>query len=141
MSHALVAAILVGHGLITSMIGFGAVTSPNAPAMALPSWFAWWPGPFGRSWAFDALSLGAGAQIVGGIVWLVAGLLIVAGGLGWFGFSLFEGSRVTLLVTGAALSLVALALYFHPFYLVAVVINIAIVYLLWGDFLAARGAT
>ena len=37
MSHALVAAILVGHGLITSMIGFGAVTSPNAPAMALPS--------------------------------------------------------------------------------------------------------
>jgi len=40
MSHALVAAILVGHGLITSMTGFGAVTSPNAHAMALPSWIA-----------------------------------------------------------------------------------------------------
>jgi hypothetical protein len=140
MSHALVAAILVGHGFITSMIGFGAVTSPNAPAMALPSWFAWWPGPFGRSWAFDALSLGGGAQVVGGFVWLIAGLLIIAGGLGWFGFSLFEGSRVTLLVAGAALSLVALALYFHPIYLAAVVINIAIVFLLWGDFLAARSA-
>lgn len=140
MSHALVAAILVGHGLITSMIGFGAVTSPNAPAMALPSWFAWWPGPFGRSWAFDAMGLGAGAQILGGVVWLVAGLLIVAGGLGWFGLSLFEGSRVTLLVSGAALSLVALALYFHPIYLLAVAISIAIVYLLWGDFMAARSA-
>jgi hypothetical protein len=140
MSHALVAAILVGHGLITSTIGFGAVTSPNAPAVALPSWFAWWPGPFGRSWAFDALSLGAGAQMVGGFVWLVAGLLIIAGGLGWFGLSLFEGSRVTLLIAGGALSLVALALYFHPFYLVAVVINIAIVFLLWGDFVAARSA-
>jgi len=139
MSHALVAAILVGHGLITSMIGFGALTSPSAPATALPTWFAWWPGPFGRSWAFDALSLGAGAQMVGGVVWLVAGLLILAGGLGWFGFGLFEGSRVTLLVTGAGLSLVALALYFHPLYLAAVAINIAIVYLLWGDFLAARG--
>jgi hypothetical protein len=138
MSHALVAAILVGHGLITSLIGFGAVTSPNAPAIALPSWFAWWPGPFGRSWMFDAMSLGAGAQIVGGFVWLIAGLLIIAGGLGWFGFSLFEGSRVTLLVVGAALSLVALALYFHPIYLVAVGISVAIVFLLWSDFVAAR---
>jgi hypothetical protein len=140
MFHTLVAAILVGHGLITSMIGFGAVSSPNAAATVLPSWFAWWPGPFGRSWAFDALGLGAGAQIVGGAVWLVAGLLILAGGLGWFGVGLFEGSRVTLLVTGAALSLVALALYFHPLYVVAVAINLAIVYLLWGDFLAVRGA-
>jgi hypothetical protein len=140
MSHALVAAILVGHGFITSMIGFGAVTSPNAPAMALPSWFAWWPGPFGRSWAFDALNLGAGAQLVGGFVWLIAGLLIIAGGLGWFGLSLFEGQRATLLVAGAALSLVALALYFHPIYLVAVVINFAIVFLLWGNFVAARSA-
>lgn len=140
MSHAIVAAILVGHGLISSMIGFGAVTSPNAPAMALPAWFAWWPGPFGRSWAFDALGLGAGAQVIGGLVWLAAGLLILAGGLGWFGFGVFEGSRVTLLVSGAALSLVALALYFHPIYLVAVAINIAIVTLLWSDFLAARGA-
>ena len=140
MSHALVAAILVGHGLITSMIGFGAVTSPNAPAIALPSWFAWWPGPFGRSWLFDALSLGAGAQIVGGLVWLIAGLLIIAGGLGWFGLGLFEGSRVTLLVAGAALSLVAMTLYFHPIYIVAAGISVAIVFLLWGDFLAARSA-
>lgn len=140
MSHALVAAILVGHGLITSMIGFGAVTSPNAPAMALPPWFAWWPGPFGRSWAFDALSLGGGAQMVGGFVWLIAGLLIIGGGLGWFGFGLFEGSRVTLLVAGATLSLITLTLYFHPIYLAAVVINIAIVVLLWGDLLAARSA-
>lgn len=140
MSHALVAVILVGHGLITSMIGFGAATSPNATALALPSWFAWWPGPFGRSWAFDALNLGTGAQIVGGFVWLIAGLLIVAGGLGWFGLAQFEGSRTTLLIAGAALSLVALILYFHPIYLVAVGINIAIVLLLWGDFVAGRSA-
>jgi hypothetical protein len=140
MSHALVAAILVGHGFITSMIGFGAVTSPNAPAIALPSWFAWWPGPFGRSWAFDALSLGGGAQMVGGFVWLIAGLLIVAGGLGWFGIGFFEGSRVPLLVGGAALSLIALALYFHPIYLAAVVINITIIFLLWEELLAARSA-
>lgn len=140
MPHAVVAAILVGHGLITSMIGFGAVTSPTAAGLALPSWFAWWPGPFGRSWLFEALNLGAGAQLVGGFLWLVAGLLITAGALGWFGFGVFEGSRVMLLVTGATLSLVALALYFHPIYLVAVAINVAIVFSLWGEFIAARSA-
>ena len=140
MSHAIVAAVLVGHGLITSMIGLVAVTSPNAPAMALPSWFAWWPGPFGRSWLFDAVGLGTQASIFGGLLWLSGGLLILAGGLGWFGFGPLEGSRVTLLVSGAALSLIAQALYFHPIYLVAVVINIAVVVLLWSDFLAARSA-
>jgi hypothetical protein len=138
MSHAIVAAVLVGHGLITSMIGVVAVTSPNAPAMALPAWFAWWPGPFGRSWLFDALSLGTPASIIGGLLWLAGGLLIISGGIGWFGFGPLEGSRVTLLVAGAAVGLVTLALYFHPIYLVAVVINVAIVLLLWGDFLAAR---
>lgn len=140
MSHAIVGTVLVGHGLITSMIGLVAVTSPNAPALAVPSWFAWWPGPFGRSWLFDALSLGTAASVVGGLLWLSGGLLIIAGGLGWFGFGPLEGSRVTLLVSGAALSLIALALYFHPIYLVAVVINIAVVLLLWGDFLATRSA-
>jgi hypothetical protein len=140
MSHAIVAAVLVGHGFITTMIGIVAVMTPNAPALALPSWFAWWPGPFGRSWLFEALSLGTPASVIGGLVWLSGGLLIIAGGLGWFGFGPFEGSRVTLLVAGAALSLVALALYFHPIYLVAVAINIAVVTLLWTDFLAARSA-
>ncbi|HEX2883016.1 MAG TPA: hypothetical protein VHQ42_00435 [Candidatus Limnocylindria bacterium] len=137
MSHALVAVILIGHGLITSMIGFVAVTSPNAPAMALPSWFGWWPGPFGRSWLFEALSFGTAASVIGGFIWLVGGLLIIAGGLGWFGFGPFEGSRVPLLVAGAAVSLLALTVYFHPIYLVAVAINIAIVFLLWGDATAA----
>jgi hypothetical protein len=140
MSHAIVAAILVGHGLITSMIGFVAVTSPNAPAMALPSWFGWWPGPFGRSWLFEVLGFGVPASVIGGFVWLMGGLLIVAGGLGWFGFGPFEGSRAALLVAGAGVSLLALALYFHPIYLVAVAINIAIVLLLWGDAITARGA-
>jgi len=46
--------------------------------------------------------------------------------------------RVPLLVGGAALGVVALALYFHPFYLAAVLIDVAIVGLLWGQFASAR---
>ncbi|HEY7525234.1 MAG TPA: hypothetical protein VIA82_00105 [Candidatus Limnocylindria bacterium] len=132
MSHVLVGGFLVLHGLITSYIGFGAVTSPNAAPLTMPAWMAWWPGPFGRSWAFEALGLGGGASVAGGFVWLAAGLALLGGGLGWLGIGPLEGARYALLVAGAALGLLALALYFHPFYLAAVLINIAIVGLLWG---------
>jgi hypothetical protein len=139
MTHTVIAAVLVGHGLITSAVGFGALSNPNAPAMALPSWFAWWPGPFGRSWLFDALGLGTAFSVIGGLLWLTAGLLLVAGGLGWFGVGFLEGIRVPLLVAGGVIGLVALGLYFHPIYVAAVAINLAIVVLLWSQLSAAQG--
>ena len=138
MLHSIIGGFLVLHGLITSFIGFGAVSNPNAAAMAVPAWMAWWPGPFGRSWVIDALGLGSGAAIVGGLIWLAAGLSLFAGGLGWLGVGPLEEQRLPLLVGGAALGLVAVGLYFHPFYLAAVLIDVAIVGLLWGQFAPAR---
>jgi hypothetical protein len=128
----LIGGVLVVHGLITTVIGFGAATSPNSPAMALPAWFGWWPGPFGRSWLFEAMNLGSGFQVLGGLLWLAAGLALIGGGIGWLGVAPLEGLRYPLLVGGACLGLVALALYFHPIYLAAVLINVALVALLWG---------
>ena len=138
MPHALIGGFFVLHGLITSFIGFGAVRSPNAVAMAMPAWMAWWPGPFGRSWAIDALGLGSAAAIVGGLIWLAAGLSLVVGGVGWLGVGPLVEQRLPLLMGGAALGLVALVLYLHPFYLAAVLINVAIVGLLWGQFASER---
>jgi hypothetical protein len=43
--------------------------------------------------------------------------------------------RHELLLAGAGLGLVALALYFHPIYVIAVAINLAIVALLWDHVL------
>lgn len=128
----LVGGILVAHGLITSAIGFGAVTNPSAPAMSLPAWFSWWPGPFGRSWLFEGLGLGSGVAVIGGVVWLVSGLALIAGGLGWLGVGALSELREALLVGGAALGVLAIALYFHPIYVVALLINVAIVGALWG---------
>lgn len=132
MPQLLIGGFLLLHGLVTSAIGFGTASKPTAAPMTMPSWLAWWPIPLGRSWAFDAMGLGSGAAIVGGLTWLVAGLALVAGGLGWLGVGPLAGLYEPLLVGGAAAGLVALALYFHPFYLVAVLINLAIVWLLWG---------
>jgi len=127
-----VGGFLVAHGLITTMIGFGAVSNPNAPALALPSWFNWWPGPFGRSWLVDALQLGSGASVAGGFVWLSAGLAVIGAGLGYLGVPGVRDIWPTLAFFGGAVGLFAMALYFHPFYLIAIAINIAIVALVWG---------
>ena len=130
MSQILVGALLVGHGMITASIGFVAVTNPNAPAITLPGLFAWWPGPFGRSWLFEAMNAGTAFSVLGGFVWLVAGLALIGGAIGYFGVSPLEDIRYPLLVAGASLGLVALALYFHPIYLAALVINVAVIALL-----------
>ena len=131
MPPVVVGGFLVLHGLITTMTGFASVTKPDAPPLSLPSWFGWWPGPFGRSRLFDALHLGSGAAVVGGLIWLVAGVALIAGGLGWRGVPALQDLRHALLLGGAGLGLVALALYFHPIYVIAIAINLAIVALLW----------
>ena len=132
MPQVLVAGLVVAHGLITTMIGFGGITRPDAPAMALPAWFGWWPGPFGRSWLIDALNFGSGASIIGSGLWFAAGLALLASGLGWLGVPVLSGVWQPLALGGAVAGLVALALFFHPLYLVAVVINVAIVVLVSG---------
>jgi len=138
MPQVVVAGLVVAHGLITTTIGLGGVTRPDAPAMALPAWFGWWPGPFGRSWLIDAMHLGPGASRIGNGLWLVAGLALVAAGLGWLGVPALAGVWQQLVLGGAIVGLVALALFFHPFYLVAVLVNVAIVMRAWGAFVPAR---
>ena len=132
MPHAVVGVILVAHGLITSMIGFGSAANPMSATMPTPSWLAWWPGTLGRSWAFDALSLGSGTAVIGGLIWLAAGVALVGAGLGWLGVSVMSDHWQALALVGASLGLLALALYFHPFYLVAIVVDVVIVVMVWG---------
>jgi general stress protein CsbA len=138
VAHAVVGIVLVAHGLITTMIGFGSMSSPSAAAMQTPSWLGWWPGTLGRSWAFDALNLGSGPALIGGLLWLAAGLALVGAGLGWLGVSVVSNQWQMLALVGAVLGLAALALYFHPFYIVAIVIDVVIVALVWGRVVAAR---
>ncbi len=114
------------------MIGVTSATSPNGSAITLPSWFDWWPGPFGRSWLVDTLNLGAGAAVIGGLVWILAGVALVAAGLGFAGFGPLREQWPLLGMLGGGLGLVVLAVYFHPLYSAAVLINVVLVVLAWG---------
>lgn len=122
---------VVLHGLITTMIGVMGVSTPNAPALALPSWFNWWPGPFGRSWLVDSFHLGTGGAIAAGLIWVVAGIALVGAGLGYLGAPVVRAQWPLLAVVGASIGLVALFVYFHPIYLLAVGIDTALILLLW----------
>ena len=138
MPQVLVAGFVVAHGLITAMIGIGGITKPEAPAMTLPAWFGWWPGPFGRSWLVDAMHLGSGVSMIGNGLWLVAGVALLAAGLGWLGVPALSGVWQPLALGGAAVGLVVLAIFFHPLYLVAVLIDVAIVVLVSRGLVPAR---
>jgi hypothetical protein len=124
MLQAAVASFLVVHGLITAAIGVGSLA--GGPGAANPAWLSWWPTALGRSWLLDALPLGAGAARLGGALWIVAGLGLIAAGLGLFGTPLLHAGWPALALAGAALGLAALVLYFHPFYVLAVLLNAAI---------------
>jgi hypothetical protein len=126
----IVGGFLVLHGLITTMIGSAAVS--NGPALTLPSWFSWWPGSFGRSWLIDGLHLGTPVAVAGGLVWLVSGVLLIASGLGYIGVGPLREAWPMYGVVGGGLGLIAVALYFHPLYVAALVINIVLVVFAWG---------
>lgn len=126
MPQALLAGLLVAHGLITTAIGSGTVTGGAKAGLAGTSW-ALWPTPLGRSWVIDGLHLGAGASAAGGILWGAAGLAFVGAGLGLFGVPGLRTLWQPLAMAGGGVSLLALLLYFHPYYALAVAINLAIV--------------
>ena len=130
MPPLIVGLFLVLHGLITTMVGAGAVS--NGPALTLPSWFSWWPGPFGRSWLIDGLHLGTPVAVIGGLVWLASGILLIAAGAGHIGVGPLRDAWPLFAVVGSGLGLVAVALYFHPIYLAALVINLVLVVAAWG---------
>lgn len=128
--HTLFAIVLIVHGLITVAIAAGSFApSGNIPN---PNWLRWWPHQLGRSWLIPGIGWW------GGLIWLVAGLLLVGAGLGVFGFIIPTTAWAPWAIGGTILSLVALLLYFHPYYVLAVLLNLGI---LWIALDTARGNT
>ena len=132
MLHLVVGGFIIVHGVITTMIGVGGVTTPDSPSMRLSSWFDWWPGPFGRSWLFDALDLGTAWTVLGGLLWVASGLLVIAAGLGYLDVPVVRDVWALLALLGGALGLIAVVLFFHPLYAAAMVINLLLVIWAWN---------
>jgi hypothetical protein len=128
----LLAVILIGHGFIVIAQSRGNFGNGNSQ-IANPSWLSWFPFPLGRSWFLAAFKLeGTLVDRVFGLIWLASGLCIVASALGILGFIVPRELWRTLAIYGAAGSLIMLLLYLHPFFLIGILLDIAILAtLLW----------
>jgi hypothetical protein len=89
--------------------------------------------PLGKSWLLSQLGIGQSLlTIIVGVLGLVSGGCIIASGLGLFGFVIPLHWWRSLAGVGAALSLLYFAVYAHPFFVVGIGANLAIlIVLLW----------
>lgn len=97
-----------------------------------------WRFDISQSWLLKVLGIqrskGVGSLAV--MLWVVAVLGFVATGLGVFGFPILHDSWRSLAIVSAVVSLLLLALAWHPWLTLGVLIDIGIlVALLWGNWL------
>lgn len=127
--------LLLMHGLIVcaqSSVSFKPTGgTPN------PAWMAWFPANLGQSWLFSKLNIEKmGAAKDFGYVWLIAGAALILAGMGVLHLLIPLAWWRVLALIGAALSLLILALYFHPFYLIgfsaSLLLLIALLSKSWG---------
>jgi len=110
------------HGLITLAIGGAAVGGARtSPEMGKLPGAGWYPVALGDSW----LLRGSAAQI-GGALWVVAGIGLLLTAASVFGFVLPGAWRQVGLISGA-LGLAGIALFFHPYFVIAIAADLALV--------------
>jgi hypothetical protein len=118
----LVGVLIALHGLITLAIGGAAVGgAPTPPQMGRLPGAGWYPVPMGESWL-----LRGGAAQMGGVLWVLAGIGLLLTAASVFGFIMAGAWRQAGLISGA-LGLAGIALFFHPYYVIAVAANLALI--------------
>lgn len=130
----LIGVLLIVHGLIVAGQAAGSFGSTLPREIQNPSFVSWWPVNMGRSWLFSSLGLERtlATYRIGGLLWLAGGILLVAAGLGVFGFIIPPEWWRSLAVGGAAISLFMLAIYLHPLTIIGTAASLAVlIALLW----------
>ena len=126
MSKYLIAVILLGHGSIVGAQSLGSFGGGSSQTVN-PSWLNWWPTTFGHSWLLTSFNLeGTLIDKVFGLLWLASGICIIAAALSILGFVVPVTLWRTLAIYGASGSLIMLLLYVHPFFLIGILVDIAI---------------
>jgi hypothetical protein len=133
MMKYLIAVIILGHGLIVAAQS-GSNFGSGKSQLANPAWLSWWPTTLGHSWFLAAFKLeGTILDKVIGLLWLVTGVCIVAAALGILGFIIPRELWRPLAICGASGSFILLLLYLHPFFIIGILMDVAIMSaLLWA---------
>ncbi len=127
----LIAVLLIVHGLIVAGQSSGSFNPIGG--LQNPSWLNWWPANLGQSWLLAPLGVERTLLArAGGFLWLIAGITVVAAGLGAFGLVVPHTWWRSLALIGAIVSLVMLTVYFHPLFGIGIGASIVLlIALLW----------
>lgn len=110
------------HGLIMLAIGSTAMAGAPPPpgAGSLPG-AGWYPVAFGESWL-----LSGSAARLGGVLWVAAGIGLIATAAAIFGIVVPTTAWRALGLVSAVTGLAALVTFFHPYYVIGILANVAI---------------
>lgn len=119
----ILAFLMIAHGLIVAAQAGGSFRPVGG--VANPAWLNWWPSGLGQSWLLAGIEHSLPVRL-GGVVWLAAGLALVAAGLGLLDILVPFGRWRSLALAGSFLSLAMLLVYLHPFYLIGLASSAAL---------------
>ena len=103
------------------------VPVPAAGTLRTPYFPAWWRVDVDSAWPVSRLWLKPSVvRTAGWVLWLAALILFAAVGMGLLGLSGLSGLWQPLAVIAAVLSLFLLLLYWHPWLVLGVLLNVGI---------------
>ncbi len=107
---------LIAHAFV------GVLMFAGRPNEASSSW------PKSKSWLMGRMGMPEGGQRnLATVLMVIAALLLIAGALGILGVSATESLWPALVTAGAVASALTLALYFSPWWLGGIAINVALI--------------
>lgn len=119
------ALFLIAHGFITMSLATVPVPAPGA--LRTPYFPAFWRADVDSAWPASRLGLApALVRTAGWVLWLAAFIFFSGAGLGLLGLPVLQGLWQPLAAAGAGLSLLLLALFWHPWLVLGVLLNMGI---------------
>lgn len=117
---------LIAHGLIH--MSLATVPTPKQGEIHTPFWPGWWRDAVDTSWPASRLGLSpALVRTTGWVLWLAVTAAFVVAGLGLLGVPGLNTLWQPAAVFASAASLVLLALYWHPWLVMGVALDLALV--------------
>ena len=107
---------LIAHALV------GVLMFAGSPQQPTPSW------PSSKSWLFNSMGVSESGQRMFAVALMaIAALMLIGGALGILGIPLIVDMWHWLIVAGAIVSAFTLVLYFSPWWLGGIAINVGLI--------------
>jgi hypothetical protein len=120
-----IAIFLIAHGFVHMGIALVPVSKPEAPRT--PFWPAWWRPDIDKAWLASRLGLApAAVRTPGSLLWAIALVGFVVAGLGLIGIPGLVSIWQAAAILGSIASLVLLIFYWHPWLVMAVLIDLSV---------------